>query len=154
MKATPMRAPWISMTLVWAVLFIGHAVDAWADAGGRVTQMEFIQDFQTCASDATAIADNRQNDYLPVFRIFGALGAPPPFGGKTKIKAAGTDIKLSYCTVPHVVDWNADGKKDLLVGEFYGNVFLYVNSGTDTNPVFGAGTKLQAGGSEIKVPSG
>ena len=45
------------------------------------------------------------------------------------------------CTAPRVVDWNNDGKKDLLLGQWSGPFFnqpMYVclNSGTDANPVF------------------
>jgi len=43
---------------------------------------------------------------------------------------------------PRVVDWNNDGKKDLLLGEWGGmngvNLFIYFNVGTDDNPVFDA----------------
>lgn len=46
------------------------------------------------------------------------------------------------CTAPRMVDWNNDGKKDLLLGQwsgpFYYNQPMYVclNVGTDANPVF------------------
>lgn len=61
----------------------------------------------------------------------------------------------TYTSVPCVVDWNEDGKKDLLVGCFYyGNVYLFINSGTDAVPVFTTGTKLEADGQEISVAYG
>jgi hypothetical protein len=37
---------------------------------------------------------------------------------------------------PFVVDWNEDGKKDLIVGNGEGNVYYYHNIGTNENPVF------------------
>jgi hypothetical protein len=47
------------------------------------------------------------------------------------------------CAAPRVVDWNNDGKKDLLVGEWCennnqigANLFVYFNVGTDASPVF------------------
>ena len=43
------------------------------------------------------------------------------------------------CSAPRVVDWNNDGRKDLLVGEWCGNgvgLFVYLNAGTDKSPVF------------------
>lgn len=47
---------------------------------------------------------------------------------------------------PYVCDYNADGKKDLLVGqEGIGrpcNVYVYLNEGTDATPVFGDSTPV------------
>lgn len=80
----------------------------------------------------------------------------PSFSTGTRIQANGTDLKVdTYASVPCVVDWNADGKKDLLVGCFYnGNVYLYLNSGTNSSPIFTTGSKLQANGSDISVAYG
>jgi len=53
---------------------------------------------------------------------------------------------------PEVVDWNNDGKKDLLVGMFSeGKVMLFLNTGTDVDPKFKSGELLTAGGEEIHV---
>jgi len=58
-------------------------------------------------------------------------------------------------SAPEVADWNADGKKDLLVGVYYyGNIFLYLNQGTDEEPVFTEGVYLEADGSPIRVGYG
>lgn len=57
--------------------------------------------------------------------------------------------------VPCVVDWNNDGKKDLVVGQFRnGAIRLYLNGGTDAAPVFGEFTMLEAGGKPIKLDAG
>jgi len=45
---------------------------------------------------------------------------------------------------PYVVDVNADGKKDLLVGDHDGFIYVYHNEGTDAAPVFGPGRRLAA----------
>jgi len=53
-------------------------------------------------------------------------------------------VDTNYTSVPCIVDWNEDGKKDMLVGSFYnGNVYLYINTGEDDSPVFETETKLQ-----------
>ena len=39
-------------------------------------------------------------------------------------------------TVPLLVDLDRDGKRDLVLGEWYSSVRLYSNVGTDTNPLF------------------
>lgn len=51
------------------------------------------------------------------------------------------------------MDLDDDGKKDLLVGDYYGNVTFYRNLGTDAEPAFGSGYRLQSGGTDLKVPS-
>ena len=45
---------------------------------------------------------------------------------------------------PYVVDWNADGKKDLLVGDHDGFIYLYLNEGSNEAPVFGEAERVKA----------
>ena len=52
---------------------------------------------------------------------------------------------------PVVVDWNRDGKKDLIVGDTYGYLEYYENKGTDANPVFSGYTYLTAAGKRIDL---
>jgi hypothetical protein len=73
-----------------------------------------------------------------------------------RLKAANEiiDIKVGHL-VPHVTDWNNDGKKDMLLGQFSGGaIHLYLNIGTDEAPVFGEGELLQAGHKPIKLDAG
>lgn len=71
------------------------------------------------------------------------------------IQANGFDIDVSYNSNPDVVDWNEDGKKDVIVGEHdpvapnSGTIRLYLNSGTNAAPVFNDYTMLEAGGNQI-----
>ena len=37
---------------------------------------------------------------------------------------------------PVVIDWNGDGKKDLIIGNMEGNIVIYLNNGTDSLPAF------------------
>ena len=50
---------------------------------------------------------------------------------------------------PEVCDWNNDGKKDLLVADGRGWLFLYLNQGTDANPKLGFGSRVIANGKPI-----
>jgi len=80
--------------------------------------------------------------------------APGLMGG-VKLQDSGGNIDLTYDTNPCSVDWNNDGRKDLLLGEFtYGHITLYLNMGTDLNPKFGFGTKLESNGTPITVTYG
>ena len=85
--------------------------------------------------------------------------APEGEGGLSKgvmLEAGGEpiDIEIGHL-VPRVCDWNNDGKKDLIVGQFRnGSISLYLNEGTDTAPVFGESSFLHAGGKPIRLDAG
>lgn len=51
----------------------------------------------------------------------------------------------------HAVDWNGDGRLDLLVGDIRGNVFLIPNEGTPKHYAFGKPRQLQAGNKPLSV---
>ncbi len=73
-----------------------------------------------------------------------------------KINANGAPIVLSVGHAnPLVHDWNGDGLKDLIVGQFsFGKIRFYPNEGTITDPVFTGYTFMQADGSDISLSSG
>ena len=49
------------------------------------------------------------------------------------------------------MDWNEDGKKDLVVGEYDGHVRIYLNMNTDSSPQFSGYTYVQVAGSDLDV---
>lgn len=53
-----------------------------------------------------------------------------------------------------VVDWNNDGRKDLVAGALDGKIRVYINNGTDTEPNFVLESLVQENGSDLVVPSG
>lgn len=68
----------------------------------------------------------------------------PVFTSATAIKDnSGSEIKISN-SAPNVVDYNNDGKKDLVVGGAEGTLRLYVNIGTDASPEFDAPALIKA----------
>jgi DNA-binding beta-propeller fold protein YncE len=72
--------------------------------------------------------------------------------GKFSFTAAvGLGLPLVPGCTPFVADWDNDGRKDLLVGAADGTVLLYLNTGSEDAPSFGAGALLQAGGTPIAV---
>ena len=50
---------------------------------------------------------------------------------------------------PCIVDWNNDGKKDLLVGQGSGEVFKFINIGTNQQPLFTDEQKLNNGDLDV-----
>lgn len=71
------------------------------------------------------------------------------------IQANGSDINVNYNSFPFVIDWDEDGKKDLIVGEQSpqapntGNVRIYLNEGTNAAPVFGNYSMVYAGSNQL-----
>ncbi len=73
-----------------------------------------------------------------------------------KLQADGKDIFVPVGhLVPSAVDFNGDGNKDLIVGQFSGGkIRLYLNRGTDDKPVFKDFTYLEAGAKPINLAAG
>jgi len=83
-----------------------------------------------------------------------ALGddlAPP-----VRLEAAGKPIDTEVGhAAPFVYDWDGDGVKDLLVGQFGGGVlWIFHNEGTNAQPKLAAGVKFKQGAKDGVVPSG
>ena len=88
--------------------------------------------------------------------MFPALSADavvPELELPVAIQSGGEDIMAQggHAT-PETVDWNNDGKKDLLFGQHTsGWIRLFLNVGTDENPVFDSSQVLMAAGAPLSV---
>ncbi|MDO8683377.1 MAG: VCBS repeat-containing protein, partial [Armatimonadota bacterium] len=76
----------------------------------------------------------------------------PIFATGEKLKAGGQILRgfhnvnyLGYAK-PEVTDWNNDGKKDLIVLDSNAGLLLYLNQGTDQNPMLAPGKPLELKG--------
>jgi hypothetical protein len=79
----------------------------------------------------------------------------PEIEPAVKIQDGVADLKVNLYSSPAWTDWNNDGAKDLVVGQImYGYVWLYLNQGTNLNPVFNGGGQIQSGGVPISVTWG
>ena len=84
-----------------------------------------------------------------------ALGVTPRFTGPELIDDAGFPIDVGVYGAPAMYDWNQDGAKDLVLGQFdYGKIRLYLNLGSDTAPDFNGYTFFQSCGVDITLPYG
>ena len=86
-----------------------------------------------------------------------AFAQTPVFDAPVAIEANGGPINVGAGgnASPFLVDWNGDGKQDLLLGQYmYGKVRYYENVGEDTAPAFGDFVYLQADGSDISLTYG
>lgn len=84
-----------------------------------------------------------------------ALGVTPRFASPELVKDAGVPIDVGNYGSPAMYDWNLDGAKDLILGQFtQGKIRLYLNTGPDSAPEFDGYTFFKSGGSDITLPSG
>ncbi len=75
----------------------------------------------------------------------------PVFDAGTLLTAASATLSVGIRATPSLVDWNNDGKRDLLVGDGDGYVNIFINNGTNSAPVFLAGQRVQAAGATLDV---
>ena len=74
-----------------------------------------------------------------------------------RLEAAGKPIDATEIghAAPFVCDFDGDGIKDLLVGQFGdGLLWIYRNEGTNSEPKLAAGVKFKEGKEDGRVPSG
>jgi hypothetical protein len=74
-----------------------------------------------------------------------------------RLQATGKPIDTTEIghAAPFVCDFDCDGLKDLLVGQFKdGLLWIYRNEGTNSEPKLAAGVKFKEGKEDGRVPSG
>jgi len=82
------------------------------------------------------------------------IGQTVQFRPGELLRANGAVLNVGSYAIPCVVDWNGDGRKDLLVGyQTEGKIALFLNSRSDADPEFNGSINLQAAGSDIQHPS-
>ncbi len=92
---------------------------------------------------------------LACFWAGAACAAIPELEDGVYLQSGSGPLTVKYYTAPSVIDWNSDGRKDLLVGQFTGGyVWLFLNQGTDAQPALGAGQQLRVGSQVITTTYG
>jgi TolB-like protein len=86
--------------------------------------------------------------YLHLFLNAGAADSTD-FAAGVKVQAAGKDLDVGSDASPCVIDWNEDGKKDLVMGKGNGTIFVFLNEGSNEQPVFGKPTQLNGGSLDV-----
>jgi hypothetical protein len=82
-------------------------------------------------------------------------GALPAWVDSGDIQDGDKALKVQSDSIPTCADWNNDGAIDLVVGQFTsGNIWLYLNQGTNANPIFNGGDKIESAGTPITTTYG
>ncbi len=91
--------------------------------------------------------------FIILFIFSTILAVPPSFGPQTTIEANGSAIQVTTgMASPCVYDWDGDGKKDLILGQYgAGKLRLYLNVGANNAPEFADFSYMQANGSDISL---
>jgi len=81
----------------------------------------------------------------------------PHFDGGSPVQVgapeAKSDLDVGARATPRTIDWDGDGRKDLVVGAYDGRLRLYLNEGTDDAPDFHTEQIIQAAGVDLVVPT-
>ncbi len=94
---------------------------------------------------------------IPVFLVFSLVAHAdlPLLEYKGLLYDGGGVLTVEMQAFPSAVDWNNDGKKDLIIGEYTGgNIHVYLNKGTDANPVFNGSFMVLSNNVPISVSYG
>ena len=93
-------------------------------------------------------------DFNGNIRLFTNTGTPTETALKSGglLEAKGRELDVGQYAAPDVVDWNADSKKDLVVGNDSGVIFLFLNVNTNDHPVFNSQTMVYLGSYLIRHP--
>jgi large repetitive protein len=134
------------------IVVLGHSVPSFVDWDN-----DGLKDLVVGQGNAFSPGTN-----IAKVRIYRNVGTPrnPRFAGFVYAQSNGVDLVVPAegClgAFPRVVQWDGDGRKDLLVGQGDGQIRIYLNIGTDASPTFDGGTFLQVGmpGQKININGG
>ncbi len=79
----------------------------------------------------------------------------PSFTAEGILYCDGVKLNVGSYAAPLAVDWDGDGRKDLICGQYEnGQIRFYPNVGTNDAPVFDSWSYLMDGAQPISVPYG
>jgi hypothetical protein len=72
-----------------------------------------------------------------------------------RLQSSGAGIDVGSYAAPMMVDWDSDGRQDLICGQFdFGRIRFYRNTGSDDAPEFDGFQYLLDGAEYLSVPYG
>ncbi len=87
---------------------------------------------------------------LTLYLNIGAKGSPV-LENRGYLNAGSGPVNVQEGAAPVFTDWNNDGRKDLLVGNFDGYLYYYQNVGTNDAPIYRSPNMIEISGEPLLV---
>lgn len=86
---------------------------------------------------------------------FPAFAAAPDLAAGQRLYSGDSPLVVQDDATPEVVDWNNDGRPDLLVGQYTsGRINLFLNLSSNATPLLDDGAFVESSGSPIQTSYG
>jgi hypothetical protein len=85
--------------------------------------------------------------------VFAFLNIGENYDPAFSLEGIATGIKVHRYATPFALDWNNDGKFDVVCGSENGKTYIFINEGDSKNPKFSNAQILQVNNKEFKLPS-
>ncbi|MBI5195271.1 MAG: VCBS repeat-containing protein [Nitrospirae bacterium] len=115
-----------------------YAGAGWLDVGNRAASD--VTDWNGDGKKDLVIGNLDGN--IKIYLNEGTDASPVYNSGTNLTLSGGAVFDVGSRSAPRVVDWNHDGKQDLMVGEYYGYIYYLQNVGTNSAPVFNSAEQL------------
>ena len=117
-------------------------------ATGKITPEKIVVDWNGDGLYDLLLGD--RDGFINLFLNEGS-NESPRYGTGVRLKAGGKEIKVRDPSAPCLVDWNEDGRKDLLVGDGGGYLNLFLNTGSSLSPDYASPGRVQADYEDLDV---
>ena len=142
MKSGPGFAPLRFFTALLGFLLLeGLPIGSNPTATGKITPEKIVVDWNGDGLYDLLLGD--RDGFINLYLNEGS-NESPRYGTRIRLKAGEKEIKIEGPSAPCLVDWNEDGRKDLLVGDGGGYLHLFLNTGSSATPDYPSTSRVQA----------
>lgn len=151
MKSGPGYAPLRLFTALLAFLLLGgFPAGSNPSAAGKITPEKIVVDWNGDGLYDLLLGD--RDGFVNLYLNEGS-NESPRYPTRIRLKAGEKEIKVKGPSAPCLVDWNEDGRKDLLVGDGGGYLHLFLNAGSSAAPNYASTSRVQADYKTLDVRS-